>query len=170
MHSIFPDWGRYTVGSGVAATCFAAVVFSKQERAGAMTESTRSLETIVLDTATVTYKPSLIERVVGGCGVDLGEDMGCDVLAKKYGVRVSDCWTVDDVIDSIESEAASHIIHIDNLQIAWQQNLYHRPTPGQIDSVQRKIAVLEDLKTRMKGLLANDCPICLEPVKDLTFF
>lgn len=56
------DWGRG--GLGVAATCFAAAaVFNEQERAGAMKQSTLSLESVTFH-ATATYKPSLLGRVL----------------------------------------------------------------------------------------------------------
>ena len=62
------------------------------------------MEPIILDTATVTYKPFLMERVAGGYGVDLGDDIGCYVFKEKYGVSVRHCLIVNDITNAITDE------------------------------------------------------------------
>ena len=178
MRHVFRDWEGGYHGLGVAATCFAAAVFNERERPGAITESTHPLESAIVNTATVTYKPSLMERLVGGYGVDLGDDIGCDVFEKTYGLRVSDCLTVSDVINAITDKVDSHIISINALQ--GKGGMMARQLKDDGDFLQnyngaryhefvREVFLLERLKPKIRCLLADDCPICLEPMKDLTF-
>lgn len=184
MRYIFRDWEGEYKGLGVAATCSAAAVFSEQERAGAMTESTLPLESTLFNTATVTYKPSLVERVVGGYGVDLGDDIGCDVFEKKYGVHVSECSTVTDVLNAITDEIGAQKKTLDALE--GQENTktyrYSEEKEGEFVfpryknprsfHINMKIEELEDLMPKIEAcsLVADDCPICLEPMRGLTFF
>ena len=149
---IFPKWNKYKFGYDVSATCRSAAVFTSSERATVMQECTDALESAVVDIACVEYRPSLVERVGGGYSAELGEDNGCDVLYRNYGVDVSGCSTADDITAKI-AEAIAEL----NTSAA---------TPGIFPSALRglcdKINRLQDLHNKIVAVFSEECSICLD--------
>lgn len=126
------------------------------------------LESNMLPTATVAYTHSLIERIVPGYGVDLGDDIGCDVFEEEYGMLVADSLTVDDVIKAITDKVDSHITCIDEITEGHIYALLVR-RERELSNAKGEIALLEDLKPKIERECTGDCPICLELMRDPIF-
>eukprot|EP00752_Nemacystus_decipiens_P015862 g14170.t1 len=154
---IFPMWNRYKFSFASAAVCTAAAVFTSAERATVMQECTDALRSSVVDIACVKYRPSLVERVGGGYGAELGNVRGCDVFEKNYGVDVSACLTVHDITAAIDGVISNHTASA--------------AAPGIMPNAQSrlcdKINLLRDLNNKIWGVVAEDCPVCLERCTDL---
>ena len=155
---IFPLWSRYSMTETAAATCATAAVFSRSERSTVMNECTAALDSAILDIARVGYRPSLVERVGGGYGTELGEDRGCDLFFRKYDVNVSRCSTVDDIVAAIEG------VIEENNRLAGVPGLARSDVTKLCD----KINELHGVQNKIRGVLSEDCPVCLERVADLT--
>lgn len=154
---ISPLWNRYKLGYAAAAICRSAGVFTSSERAAVMRECTDALESAVVDVACVQYRPSLVERVGGGYGAELGGDRGCDLFRRKYGVDVSKCSTLHDITAEIAATIEEHS--------------KSAAAPGILPTAFRdlcdKINVLHDLHNKIVAVFSEDCPICLERKTDL---
>lgn len=156
---IFPQWVRHGFNDATAAACRSAAVFARSERESVMRECTDALRTAVLDVASVGYRPSLVERVGGGYAVELGEDRGCDLFHRKYGVDVSACTTVGDICAAIAGQ-------VEKYYAAWREEGVTHASQLRLSE---KINKLEEVSNKIKGVLTEDCPICLSRKQDLTF-
>lgn len=154
---IFPFWNRYRLGYAAAAICTSAAVFTASERAAVMQECTDALASAVVDIACVQYRPSLVERVGGGYGAELGNDRGCDLFRSKYGVDVSNCSTFDDLTAKIETT-------IDRYK---ESAAVPGIMPNTVRILREEINALRILRNKLGAVLSEDCPVCLERKHDL---
>lgn len=154
---IFPHWNRYKFGYATSAICRSAAVFTSSERATVMRECTDALKSAVVDIACVQYRPSLVERAGGGYGAELGDDSGCDVLHRNYGVDVSSCMTADDITAKITETIAEL-----NTSAAAPEIL-----PSVLRRLCDKINRLRDLHDKIVAVFSEECPICLERKPEL---
>lgn len=155
---VFPQWDSYNITHAAAAACRSAAVFDRLERTSVMLECTDALKSAVLDMACVRYRPSLLERVGGGYGAELGDDRGCDLFRRKHGVDVSACLTIDDITAAIKGV-------IDKHGAACRVPGVSRPEQIKLSE---KINKLQEVTNKIRGVLSEDCPICLERKQDLT--
>eukprot|EP00903_Cladosiphon_okamuranus_P017788 g16373.t1 len=157
LRHIFPFWDRFRLGYVAAAICTSAAVFTGSERAAVMQECTDALASAVVDIACVKYRPSLVERVGGGYGAELGNDRGCDFFRTEYGVDVSSCSTFNDITAKIDSAIDRH------------KELTAAPEilPTALRTLRDEINALRVLRDRLEAVLSEDCPICLERKTDL---
>lgn len=154
---IFPRWNVYDANGPSAVACRSAAVFSSSERASVLEECTSALESTVLDVASVGYRPSLVERLGGGYATELGDDIGCDLFFRNYGVEVSGCNTADDIIKCIESAVEGH-----HLQSAMRGVSY----PQRV-KLAEKINVLHGVREKILEIASERCPCCLERKADI---
>jgi len=156
---IFPTWGQPNFGHSctynfpAAATCRTSAVFSISERAAAVAECTRALQSAVLDIACVEYRPSLVERLGGTA---LGDGNGCDLFHIQYGVDVSHCSTLQDIVTAIRAVVADHERAARNVS-----------DPGLLVELASKINGLNDIERKVIGALDEECPICYEHMADV---
>lgn len=154
---IFPRWNVHVANGSSAAACRSAAVFSSSERTSVLNECTNALESTVLDVASVGYRPSLVERLGGGYATELGDDMGCDLFYRKYGVSVSECNTVEDIIGCIDSAVRGHRSYCAMSGVSHTQQV----------RVAEKINVLHDVQRKIVEIASECCPCCLERKADV---
>lgn len=154
---IFPAWNRYTISRAGIAGCKAASVFSSTERTAVMQECTRALQSAVVDIASVFYWPSLVERVGGGYGAELGDDRGCDAFFRKYGVCVADCSTVDEITVAIDGAIGRHHASLQEPVVTTLQS----------NRVLGMVNLLTTLRDKLSSIMQEECPICFERKPEL---
>lgn len=149
---IFPTWrqpnfaGAGTYNYPAAATCRTSAIFSVSERAAVVAECTRALQTAVLDIACVEYRPSLVERLGGGC----------DLFHDKYGVDVSHCSTLQDIVTAIRAVVADHDGAARNVT-----------EPNLLLNLATKINELNDMERKIIGVADEECLICYERMTEV---
>lgn len=152
LRHIFPTWRRPnftcagTYNYQAAATCRTSAIFSVSERATTVAECTRALQSAVLDIACVEYRPSLAERLGGGC----------DLFHEKYGVDVSHCSTLQDIVLAIRAVIADHEGAARNVN-----------KPSLLLTLAAKINELNDMERKIIGVRDEECPICYERMTDV---
>ena len=144
------------------AICVLGSIFREDERRYVLDKTTEPLKDATLDIATVRYTPSLMERIVGGVSTDLGNDRGCDIFEQKYGVSVSGCETIPDILETIRDE-------IGNLRA--QQGNFLANTHSNVTRMLRleaRCTNLSRLVDKIREIKSGDCPICFEPIVDIS--
>jgi len=121
LRNLLPMWenpvsARYihskTSECGITRTAAAlsiASLFRKSERNMVLSVSGDPLEHIDLYTSTIHYRPSLLERLGHGSGVDLSDVSGGQMFESKYGVRIYDCKTLGDIVKTMEDKIKEHV-------------------------------------------------------------
>lgn len=140
-----PELSNYlTTAASLAVAC----VFSESERSRVMRESSAPLESIDMYTASVKYVPSILERLDHGSAIDLGQEKGADIFEKTYGIDIAGCKTLGDVIREIEGR----------IRVLAERKIGNGfcLTTDKLQKVVR----------RLSDILREDCPICLEEMKE----
>jgi len=188
MQSIMPTHTFHQKEDRLAIAVLGST-FPESQRRWVLHRSTEHLKDSTLDIATVKYTPSLIERVIGGFSSDLGNDKGCDIFKSKYGVDVSKCETIADIIEAIKKEVnvlkvrheeylLAYRVEVDEVQLfgtpSEQQNERYRLEQSFSQRRQddyfskRRCDNLEKLIVKIGEVKSDDCPICLEKISDLS--
>ena len=139
------------------AICVLGSIFQENERQYVLNKTTEPLNDSILDIATVRYSPSLMERIVGGVGSDLGNDKGCDIFEQKYGVSVSRCETMHDIIIAIREEIVKLCVQ--------QQGVSDVIRVARLEARRENLSNLID---KIRDMKSGDCPICFEPIIDIS--
>ena len=162
MQSIIPNHSLHQREERLAISVLGST-FQENERKCVLNKSTAPLKDAVLDIATVKYTPSLIESIVGGFGSDLGNDKGCDIFLEKYGVDVSECETISEIVAATHKELdiwkSRHAGYSQGSQVSDR---------SQACVAKRKCNILESLIIKIHEVKSHDCPVCLEPIVDLS--
>ena len=157
LRNLLPMWenpvsARYihskTSECGITRTAAAlsiASLFRKSERNMVLSVSGDPLEHIDLYTSTIHYRPSLLERLGHGSGVDLSDVSGGQMFESKYGVRIYDCKTLGDIVKTMEDKIKEHV---KEKKPSWQTS----PIERALD--------------RIKSIAGEECPICLDKMDE----
>ncbi len=159
LRGVFPMWSSNTLWEeSTAATCVTSAVFDQYERDTVMTECTSALDSSILDVATVSYKPSLTERLGGGYATDLGSEVGSNLFSVKYNVDVRNCNTIEDILAKV------------SVKRAFYNTASNAPEATRCDQhvYGRRIEVLDSLCTKLREIASEDCPICFEKMDSVS--
>lgn len=144
FRDLFPSWTS-SMGNSIetVASLSMASVFDGAERGMVLAGSVSGLLDIPLYTSSVTYVPSLLERMGYGSAVDLGDVNGTEMFERKNNISIAGCKTIGDiskvVLDKIDSLRAARVYVSDSLPI---------------------------LVERLRTISEEDCVICLDAMEE----
>lgn len=150
LHNLFPCWDTafslpcYDEASAITtAACLSmAAVFKASDREMVLRGSGSALEEIDLYTSTIKYIPSLLERLGHGSAVDLGDISGVQVFESKYGISITECETLGDIVKVMEDR-------IKELKIKNASTYSFQSVLGRIKQISTEV-----------------CPICLDTMEE----
>ena len=158
FRSIFNGWKEIGYGGEqnieTTAALFATSVFSPDERSSVLEEFAEPMADRFLYVASIEYEPSLTESVGAGLHTDLGVANARDVFRSLYDIDITDCSTVEDLLNTIRKNAC---------QLQAQQDVRHHDW-----RLSARIEKLEKLALNVTKLQEEECGICMEPMKKVS--
>lgn len=152
---VFPGWRddpKHT-----QAVAYGSTIFTPAERPWVMTECAKTLLGTSIFTASVKYIPSLMERVGGGYGADLGKKSEAELFFIMFGVCIKKCKTHQDMQAAISAGICLRERQIG--EVNTNTNIYLKR------QLQEERLKLINVLSRVECLPDETCCICLETMK-----